>query len=256
MFHTKEFPQTNTMNMIQSKTSLRLTAFFALAAAALLTQGAQAQSTTVDPVIVTAKTVAIATADIEAIVGIARTTGAQIGTNQIKLTTTNVKKLTKFMADAIIGKTGNVPSYNPTNQADEIGEVAAFVANAIIANTKFQTNTAKAKDASLALLKGALKTAKTNNTLVSTTTIIKDVVTSVSLTIQNDSRVSDSLALSIKKHLKANAASIAGASKKTKVKNAIIEGFAPTATTNQLYEDGGISTLATISDPETDMRNG
>ncbi len=224
----------------------------------LLSQGAQAQ--TLDSKINQARGDAMV-AVIEDISKIAKSYGDRIGTNEIALNSLNVKKLAQFTAAQIALKVEASPSTSSdpnrlANKSDEIGEVAAFIIGAVSANTKF-AKLAKAEEAALAVLKGTFKQLRSNTPLISTTSLIRDVVASVALTLHNDDlHLSVNNEKLLKKYLISRAAAVAGIGKAAKVKAALKEGFAG-GTANVKYEDGNLySLLGFISDPETDLRNG
>jgi hypothetical protein len=164
-----------------------------------------------------------------------------------------VNFLVKGLADAILAKlpTGLPIDVNRVdNKADEIGEVAAFVFEALAAKASVQ-KLGGAKKYALAVMKNAIKTAKKTGVL--STTIISDVAASVALTIHNDIRF-DAIEVKLAKALGKAAKTVAGAPNKSIVQAALAAGFA--GTNNTTAEDGNIPTLTTIIDPETDSRNG
>lgn len=216
---------------------------------------APASAQFIDPQIYIAKGAASASS-IEEIVKIAQNTANKIGSGEIALTTTNSKALARFMAEEIIAKPfAPVGPNRLANKADEIGETAAFITEAIIPNPGFRKLKTGGNPNILAILKGSLRTVKRTAELISAGAI-RDVVASVALTIHNNTLITDTKEAKIRAFLFANKVSIAGLANKPQVKAALIEGFSGSAAANLAFEDGNIDALAQVSDPETDLRNG
>jgi hypothetical protein len=235
---------------IHRHSSKRSAVFIATAVAALVTTTQFAEAAKADPA-VTAAVTAATTTDIELIASLGVGVGDQIGSGAIKLSKKNVQTLAKGLADAVYAKipTGLPIDVNRVdNKKDEVGEVAAFVFEAIAANSKMQKAKTADKNAIL-VMKSVLKNALKNTELLATT-IISDVVSSVALTIHNDARL-DGIEQKLVRSLTKGAKKVAGSKNKNIVKAALAAGFAGGAT----FEDGNIPTLTTIVDPETDMRN-
>ena len=230
--------------------SKRSAAFIATAVAALVTTSQFAEAAKVDARITAAVTLATTT-DIEQIAGLGVGVGDQIGLGAIKLNTTNVKALSKGLADAVYAKlpTGLPIDVNRIdNKKDEVGEVAAFVFEALAANPKL-LKVGTAKTYAVTVMKSVLKNALKNTSLLATT-IISDVAGSVALTIHNDARF-DAKETKLAKLLAKASASVAGNKNKNIVKAAFAAGFGG----NLTFEDGNIPDLTVIADPETDTRN-
>jgi hypothetical protein len=204
-----------------------------------------------------AVTAAATTTNIEGIAALGIPAGDQLAAGTIKLNPLNVNTLVKGLTDAILAKPSPASQTDPLdpnfvnrddNKEDEIGEVAAFVMNALAANTKVQ----KAKDGAkyaVYIMKTALKNALKNPGVLGQN-LIADVVGSVALTIHNDVRF-DAQEGKIAKALGKKAQTIAGKKNKNAVKAALTAGFAGGAT----LEDGNDDSLTLIIDPETDFRN-
>lgn len=247
-----------TKKMINSHAPGRSIVLIATAAAALFATTQFASAKKPDSR-VTAAVGSALTSDIEQAVIIALGVADQIGAGTIKLSTTNVNALVKGVADAIVAKIPN-PSdpINPNridNKIDELGEVAAAVTASVLNNAKIaKPNLGQAKKYALAIMKSALKTAVKSSDFLSTD-VIADVVSSVALTIHADPAY-DSIEAKLAKALGKAAKSVAGKANKTTVSSALAVGFATDPTTTTSLEDGNIRTLFTITDPETDFRNG
>jgi hypothetical protein len=236
----------------------RTAVFIATAAAALLATTPFASAKKPDPAIQAGVGAALA-ADIEQAVIIGLPLGDQIGSGAIKLSTTNVNALVKGLADAVVAKIPN-PSdpINPNrivNKVDEIGEIAAAITDAVFNNAKIaKPNLGQAKKYALAIMKSALKTAVKSSDFLSTT-IVADVCSSVALTLHADPAL-DSIEAKLATALGKSAKKIAGKSNTATVQSALAAGFAADPVTNTTFELGSLRTLFTITDPETDFRNG
>lgn len=238
-----------------SKTSsIQAFGVFALVAIISMTTAAFTQAAPVDPQILDARTQANS-ADIEQVVTIAKQTADKIGTGQIPLTTLNTESLATYMANAVAGKVPTESGPNrPDNQADEVGEIAAFITEAIIPNPTFKSLKTVGNPNVLAVLRGALATIKKTAALL-INDVVRDVAGSVALTIRNNTLLSDTKKDKILSFLLANKKSIAGKLNKSDVKTGLIDGFSGSPAANALYEDGNIDALGSVVDPETDIRN-
>jgi hypothetical protein len=181
-----------------------------------------------------------------------------IGKNKIKLTGANVKYLSKKFADEILTKQGAFT--NTANRQDELGELAAFIV-AGIDNNKKMKNFLNQKTFILLVAKGVLKSAKTNTVMLTASEMFRDVAGGIALTISNNPTVYVRSA-KLQAFLNAKAEAIAGTSKRGEYRQGNDEGFGtsidPTdpRDRNEKYEDGEIERLGTVTDPETDHRNG
>jgi hypothetical protein len=106
-----------------------------------------------------------------------------------------------------------------------------------------------------------LKSARTNPAMLTASAVFRDVAGSIALTISNNPTVyvkSEKL----QAFLNAKAAAIAGTSKRNGYRQGNDEGFGTSIDPldprdrNEKYEDGEIERLGTVTDPETDHRNG
>lgn len=227
---------------------------FALVAIISMTPAGFTQAAPVDPQILAARTQANS-ADIEQIVTIAKQTADKIASGEIALTTLNTESLAKFMADAVAGKVATVAGpQRPDNQADEIAEIAAFITEGIIPNPTFKSLKSVGNPNLLAILRGALASAKKTASLL-INDIVRDVAGSVALTIRNNTLLTDQKKEKIRAFLLANKRFIAGKLNKTDFKTGLLDGFSGSAAANAAYEDGNIDALGTVADPETDIRN-
>jgi hypothetical protein len=193
-------------------------------------------------------------AGIEDVGQIAVNYAAQMGTGTIKLSTSNVKALAQVLADAIQAK--GLPTDTGVNrlqnQADEIGEAAALIADGIVDSVKFKKG---ATAYTLNLLKGALLTAKKNAALLgnSSPSLFADVAGSVMQTFVLNTATSTKTDKKIFTFMMRNAAKVAGAKNQKAIKIGLKEAFKNPALALVKYEDGN---LGPIIDPETDTRNG
>ena len=210
-------------------------------------------------------------APIENIVVLAKNEADQMGTNANGRSIAYAPILNYYATIAIHSKTAALPEHDSINKVDEIGENAAFILNGILPNPFFSvTKKSKGFKALRALTLGIVKTSiayanagKANPLQSIVPTLVKDVAGSVALTLHNSTLVSDAQeealqayltnakvlkALVGKKNFAAQAAARAGFN----------EGFYDVSgiDPNTKYEDGGIPSLGTIADPETDQRNG
>lgn len=207
-----------------------------------------------------------AAAEIENVGGVATNYSGQIAAGTIKLSTTNVQALTKVLTDAILSKQAGDGSSTdpnrPANKEDEIGESAALVMKGIAGSSKFLKpvpGVRTSNNLTLNLLKGALLSAKTNAELIGAnllTTVVRDVVGSVMLTIVNDASIGANKDKKIYQYLKLNAKKVAGGANKDAVKAGLDAAFK--GSTTFFFEDGGAAGTVNgpINDPETDVRNG
>ena len=236
--------------------SKRSAVILATAAAALLATTPFASAKKPDPAVLTAVGSAT-TSDIEQAAIIGANTADSIGNGTIKLSTTNVNALVAGIANAIIAK---VPApadpINPNrigNKVDEIGELAAQVFAAVGNNAKVPGNVGQAKKYALAVMKSALKSAAKSSDFLSTN-IVSDVVRNVAFTIHNDSAFAG-IEAKLAKALGKSSKKIAGKANAGTVVAALAAGFTSTEPST-IFENGNLRQLTTITDPETDLRNG
>jgi hypothetical protein len=196
--------------------------------------------------------------DIEDVVITAKDLADKIGKKQIKLTVANVKFLSRSFADEILTKQGEFA--NTANRQDELGELGAFILAGIDDHKKMRT-LLNQKTFILTIAKGVLKSAKTNNTMLTASEVFRDVAGSIALTISNNPTVYLKAA-KLQAFLNAKAGAIAGFEQRAQYRQGNNEGFGTAVdpsdprNPNLKYEDGNIKELGTIRDPETDQRNG
>jgi len=234
-----------------SKVVRRRLGYAAVTASALLITAQFASAVAVDPAI-TAAISAAGTANIEAIAGIGVGPAGNMGSGSIKLSGKNVKALFAGMVNAILLKTTTATGDNRLlNKIDESAEVTVAMLNAMFPNKKFN-KLGGTKKTVLTAAKAALSGAKGTAELASSA-IFRDIAGSIALTIGNNPKFAANEE-KIQKFLLKKAKSIAGSLNVAAAQQGLNTGFDDSVNGNILYEDGGIATLYTVTDPETDQR--
>jgi hypothetical protein len=200
-------------------------------------------------------------ADIEEIRRVGEVLGAKIATSAIPISQLNA--IAKGLVAGISGKPTTTTGANrQVNKIDEIGEVGAYLTNAIATNTAFQGTTAQAgtKAANLVinLLKTIVARSKSNVDVALQTLVAPDVSGSVALTILNldqKNLISQTVADAIKAALlkPATGKTIGGSALAASINAAINLVYTPGSDTHK-FEDGTNAIVGALNDPESDDR--
>ena len=233
-----------------SHTARRRLASSVLAATTLLISAQFASAAKVDVQIVAARSL-MTTANIEAIAGIVKGISDQFGSGTIKMSGKNVKSIAAYAANAIIAKPTDALANRDDNKTDEIGEAIALIMNGMAGNAKF-LKLGKAKSLTLTAMKGVLSTAKKTASLLSSS-VFRDVGGSVGLTLGNNPALGG-IEAKLATYLGKKAKSVAGKVNTVFIQTGLSSGFGGTPVANAIYEDGAISSLFLVTDPETDQR--
>ena len=203
-----------------------------------------------------AKVVA-AVADIEQVPMVAREIGDKIGSGAINIRQVNA--ITKGLVKGISVRQASATGVNRLdNMQDEIGEIGAYLANAIGANAKFAgTTTAAGKKAGkivIGLLKTIVKSSKSTANSGLQSLVAPDVAGSVAQTVKSYS-FNSTIAAGIQAALTNPKAGkkIGGTALAASISAAINEVY-NSATEVLKYENGTIAGFGNVTDPETDFR--
>lgn len=198
-----------------------------------------------------------AVADIEQVELVGQAIGAKIGSGVIKLSRVNA--IAKGLVKGISVRPASATGANRLdNEVDEIGEVGAYFANAIAANSAFSGTTTKAGKKAGKIIVGLLKTiVKSSKSTANSTLqmlVAPDVAGSVTQTVKSYP-FNATIAAAIQAALTSPKAGkkIGGTAFAASVSAAIAEVY-NSATEVLKYENGTIAAFGNVTDPETDFR--